>query len=84
MKPERLIYTFVSYAAHYDADWGKGVALDGIERTAELAHKYAIPVTWIVNRGSIPVLRERIGEWHATYGDDVILQCPFRRGGWLL
>lgn len=77
LKPERLIYTFVSYAAHYDADWGKGVALDGIERTAELAHKYAIPVTWIVNRGSIPVLRERIGEWHTAYGDDVILQCPF-------
>lgn len=77
MKPERLIYTFVSYASHYDTEWGKGVAVAGIELTAQLAHKYGIPVTWIVNRGSIPLLQERIREWHASYGDDVILQCPF-------
>lgn len=77
MKPERLIYTFVSYASHYDTPWGKGTAVEGVERTAALAHRYGIPVTWIVNRGSIPVLADRIREWHETYGDDVILQCPF-------
>lgn len=77
MNPQRLIYTFVSYASHYDADWGRGTAVEGVERTADLAHRYGIPVTWIVNRGSIPVLRERIGAWHEAYGDDVILQAPF-------
>lgn len=77
VKPERLLYTFVSYASHYDTPWGQGVALDGIERTAELAHKHGIPVTWIVNGRSIPVLTERIRAWHTEYGDSVILQSPF-------
>ncbi|MCL6456833.1 MAG: hypothetical protein K6T85_02390 [Gorillibacterium sp.] len=77
MIPERLIYTFVSYASHYDTDWGKGTAIEGVERTARLAHQYNIPVTWIVNRGSIPILKEQIRQWHEAYGDDVILQCPF-------
>jgi hypothetical protein len=77
MRPERLIYTFVSYAAHYDTPWGQGVALDGIDRTADLAHQYGIPVTWIVNGGSVPVLADRIRIWHESYGDDVILQTPF-------
>lgn len=77
MKPENLIYTFVSYASHYDTPWGKGIALDGIDRTAALAHKHGIPVTWIVNGRSAPVLQERIAEWHERYGDDVILQSPF-------
>ena len=77
MKPENLIYTFVSYASHYDTPWGQGTAIDGIDRTAAIAHQYGIPVTWIVNGRSIPVLKERIVEWHEHFGDDVILQSPF-------
>lgn len=77
MKPENLIYTFVSYASHYDTPWGKGTAIEGIDRTAEIAHKYGIPVTWIVNGRSVPELTDRIRSWHDRYGDDVILQCPF-------
>ncbi len=77
MRPEKLIYTFVSYASHYDTPWGQGTAVDGIDLTARIAHKYGIPVTWIVNGGSVPVLADRIREWHESYGDDVILQCPF-------
>ncbi|MBW7453293.1 hypothetical protein ACFOLF_36445 [Paenibacillus sepulcri] len=76
MRPENLIYTFVSYASRYDTPWGQGTAIEGIERTAGIAHAHGIPVTWIVNGGSVPVLRERISEWHEQYGDDVILQCP--------
>ncbi|MGF7145116.1 hypothetical protein HNQ56_003552 [Anaerotaenia torta] len=76
MRPERLIYTFVSYASNYNTSWGKGTALEGIERTATLAHKYNIPVTWIVNGGSVPMIKDWILSWHETYGDDVILQCP--------
>lgn len=77
VKPENLIYTFVSYASHYDTPWGKGVATEGVERTAAVAHKHGVPVTWIVNAGSVPVLAGRINEWHERYGDDVILQTPF-------
>jgi hypothetical protein len=76
MKPENLIYTFVSYAANYNTAWGKGTAVEGIERTARLAHQYNIPVTWIVNSGSIPIVGKSIQQWHEQYGDDVILQCP--------
>jgi hypothetical protein len=77
MRPEKLIYTFVSYASHYDTPWGKGTAVDGIDRMAEIAHKHGVPVTWIVNGGSVPVLAERIRDWHERYGDDVIIQSPF-------
>ncbi|KRF06611.1 hypothetical protein ASG89_19365 [Paenibacillus sp. Soil766] len=77
MKPQNLIYTFVSYASHYDTPWGHGTAVEGVERTARLAHAHGIPVTWIVNRGSIPVIGEQIRQWHEAYGDDIILQCPF-------
>ncbi|MDF2921545.1 MAG: hypothetical protein K0R57_459 [Paenibacillaceae bacterium] len=76
MKPERLVYTYVSMAAHYDTVWGHGTPDEGVERTAATAHKYNIPVTWIVNSGSIGILGERIRRWHEEYGDDVILRCP--------
>src|SRR5690606_21564667 len=75
--PENLIYTFVSYATDVDKSWGRGIAVEGIDRTAAVAHKHGIPVTWIVNAGSAPVLAERINEWHERYGDDVILQVHY-------
>jgi hypothetical protein len=77
VKPENLIYTFVSYATHVDKSWGHGIAVEGIDRTAAIAHKHGIPVTWIVNAGSAPVLAERICSWHEQYGDDVILQANY-------
>ena len=76
MKPEKLIYTFVSYAANYNTGWGSGTAVEGIERTAGLAHQHNIPVTWIVNGGSVPIIKDRIQAWHEEYKDSVILQCP--------
>ncbi|MEK3885175.1 hypothetical protein [Paenibacillus sp. PL2-23] len=77
MKPENLIYTFVSFATHVDQHWGHGIAIEGIDRTAAIAHKHGISVTWIVNSGSATVLADRIRLWHEQYGDDVILQTPF-------
>lgn len=76
MKPERLIYTYVSMAGYVKNDWGQGSPDEGVDRTAATAHKYGVPVTWMVNRGSIPLLRERIVQWHEEFGDDVILRCP--------
>lgn len=76
MKPKNLIYTFVSYASNFATDWGKGTPVDGIQQTAALAHKYNIPVTWIVNGGSVPIIKDWIKDWHEAYGDDVIVQCP--------
>lgn len=73
MRPERLIYTFSSLAYCTDAPWGHGVPVEGADRVAEVAHGHGIPVTWILNGGSIKVLGDRIRDWHAHYGDDVIL-----------
>lgn len=76
MKPERLVYTYVSMASHYEKSWGNGTPIEGVERTAATAHRYKIPVTWIVNSESIKLLGERIRAWHDAFGDDVILKCP--------
>lgn len=76
MKAERLIYSFVSYAYRVDASWGHGSPDEGVNRIAQAAHRYHIPVTWIVNSGSIATLAGRIREWHRLYGDDVILRIP--------
>ncbi|RAU99817.1 hypothetical protein [Paenibacillus sp. YN15] len=76
MKPERLIYTFVSFASYLDKVWGKGTPVAGVERTAAVAHKHGIPVTWIVNSGSIAELGNQIRDWHDQFGDSVILNCP--------
>lgn len=75
MKPERLIYTFVSYASFVNKHWGHGVPVEGVDRIAATAHRNGIPVTWIVNSGSIEVLSGKIRSWHELYGDDVILEC---------
>lgn len=76
MRPERLVYTFISYASHFNNGWGHGTPVEGVDRVAGIAHKHGIPVTWIVNGGSISELRDRIRHWHEVFGDDVILQAP--------
>lgn len=76
MKPEKLIYTFVSYASYVETFWGHGIPEEGVDRTAEIAHRHGIPVTWIVNSGSIRDLGPRIRKWHDEYGDDVLLNSP--------
>lgn len=76
MRAEKLIYSFISYAYDIDSSWGQGTPDEGVNRIAEAAHKYNIPVTWIVNSGSVKVIGDRIRKWHDQYGDDVILQRP--------
>lgn len=73
IKPERLIYTFVSYAASFQE---RGVPTEGVHRIADLAHQQQIPVTWIVDSKSIEQLQDTINLWHEQFGDSVILVCP--------
>lgn len=73
MNPERLIYTFVSYAASFGE---RGVPLEGVGRIAKLAHRQRMPVTWIVDGRSIELLQDDIARWHERYGDSVVLACP--------
>ena len=69
----KLIFTFASLAFTIDSDWGKGVPKEGMERIAKVAHKYNIPVTWLMDPGSAKAMKNRIDEWHKKYGDDVAL-----------
>jgi len=72
-KKGKLIFTFASLAFTVDSDWGKGVPKVGMERIAKVAHKYNIPVTWLIDPGSGKVMKNRIDEWHEEYGDDIAI-----------
>lgn len=76
MRPEKLIYTFVSYAYGTECQGEVTVPREGFERIAAVAHKHGIPVTWIVNSESARVLGDQIRNWHEVYGDDVIIRGP--------
>ncbi|KAB8145875.1 hypothetical protein F8S13_02005 [Chloroflexia bacterium SDU3-3] len=76
MNPHQLSYTFVCFAAHIDASWGHGTPAIGARRIADLASVYGIPVTWIVNSGSITELQPMIQARHERWGDSVILCTP--------
>jgi hypothetical protein len=69
----KLIFTFASLAYTIDSDWGKGVPEQGMERIARVAHKYNIPVTWLIDPGSGKVMKNKIDEWHKSFGDDIAL-----------
>jgi len=72
-KKGKLIFTFASLAFTIDSDWGKGVPKEGMERIAKVAHKYNIPVTWLIDPGSGRVMKNKLDEWHKKYGDDIAL-----------
>ena len=46
--------------------------LDGMRLLAETAHKHSIPITWVVDAKSVPVVAKLITEWH-TENDDAPL-----------
>jgi len=69
----KLIFTFASLAYTIDSDWGKGVPVRGMERIAKAAHKFNIPVTWLIDPGSGRVMKSSIDEWHKKYGDDIAI-----------
>lgn len=76
MRPEKLVYTFVSYAYSKENAGVVTSPVEGADKVAETAHKHGIPVTWIVNRWSVPNLGDKIRNWHEIYGDDVVIRCP--------
>jgi len=69
----KLIFTFASLAFTIDSDWGKGVPKEGMERIATVAHKYNIPVTWLIDPGSGKAMKNKADEWHKKFGDDIAL-----------
>ena len=66
-----LYFTFVSSAYYMEKKWGHGMPLDGIKRTAEIAHRDGVPVTWLVNPKSAEEGKKLFKEYHDKYGDAV-------------
>ncbi len=67
----KLYFTFVSSAYYMDKKWGQGTPLDGIKRTAEIAHRNGVPVTWLVSPRSASEAADLFREYHEKYGDAV-------------
>lgn len=67
----KLIFTFTSLAYTKDNSGGKTMPLKGMERLASIAHRYNIPVTWLVDLGTGSAMKNKLDEWHDKYGDDI-------------
>ncbi|MCO5240672.1 MAG: hypothetical protein M9904_11520 [Chitinophagaceae bacterium] len=77
----KLIFTFAALAYTVDAKWGHGKPLAGMERLAGIAHKHHIPVTWLIDTGTGTAMKDKLDEWHKTYGDDIALYLESENGG---
>lgn len=69
----KLFYTFLSLALTRDTPQGKKVPIEGMKLVAALAHKYSIPVTWIVDSYSVQETHRFLTQWHQECGDDIII-----------
>jgi len=67
----KLIFTFTSLAYEVNARWGRGIPVEGFHRTAAVAHRHGLPVTWLVNAGSARALKDDLDRFHAGFGDDI-------------
>lgn len=67
----KLYFSFISSAYYMEKRWGHGMPMEGIRRTAEVAHANGIPVTWLVNAKSAEAGAALFTEYHEKYGDEV-------------
>ena len=67
----KLYFSFVSSAYYMEKHWGRGMALEGIRRVADIAHSNGIPVTWMINAKSAQAAGDLFTQYHNTYGDEV-------------
>lgn len=66
----KLIFTFASLAYTVDSDWGQGVPVEGMEKIAKVAHKYNIPVTWLIDPGSGKAMKNQLYQWRSILRPD--------------
>ena len=75
----QLLYTFLSLAATRDTPEGGIVPIDGMKLIAALAHRYGVPVTWVIDSQSVQASKDLILQGHHEHGDDVILLIDIPR-----
>ncbi|MFC1712985.1 hypothetical protein ACFL6S_04910 [Candidatus Poribacteria bacterium] len=70
----QLTYSFISLATARNTPDGITVPVEGMKLLAALAHRYGIPVTWVVDSNSVQESKAVLTQGHKECGDDVILQ----------
>ena len=70
----QLTYSFISLATARNTPDGTTVPVEGMKLLAALAHRYGIPVTWVVDSNSVQESKAVLTQGHRECGDDVILQ----------
>ncbi len=66
----RLFYSFLCSTI---PPKDRPMSIDGIKLLSALAHKQDIPVTWIINSGSINEIKDIINQGHKDFKDNIIL-----------
>ena len=69
----QLFYTFLASAINRDMSSGKAAPLEGMKLLGALAHRYDVPVTWIVDSESVQESRDILTQGHREYGDELVL-----------
>lgn len=69
----RLVMVFSAYLVDvgFNEIGAVGFPASGAARTAAIAHKYGVPVTWLVGNKSAVKMKDLLTKWHQEYGDDV-------------
>jgi len=75
----QLIYSFVSLATTRNTPDGPTVPIEGMKLMAALAHRYGVPVTWVVDSNAVQESKAVLTQGHKECGDDVILQIDISR-----
>jgi hypothetical protein len=76
---DQLYYSFLSLAKVKSTSSGNSIPLEGMKLIGALAHKYSIPVTWIVDSQSAEKSREFLLKGHQEYDDDIVLAIDISR-----
>jgi len=68
-----LIFVFSSLLidVNYPDAGACGFPSSGGSLLADIAHRYKIPVTWMVSNESTPKIHGQLSQWHQQYGDDI-------------
>ncbi len=51
---------------------------DGMRLLAKMAHKYNIPITWVIVADSAQFLAKDLTEWHNEFGDEPLLMLDIK------
>ncbi len=76
----KIHFTLFSQAYYVDTNWGFGCPSGGIKNMGDIAHKYNIPITWLLSPKSARCEVEMLTSYHEKYGDEAAMMFRFPAG----